>query len=48
MILRDVNGNTVTSDIKDWIIKKNSLRQKLPYKEIVKKLKNTKFYHKLD
>merc|ERR1711991_459219 len=36
MILRDVNGNTVTSDIKDWIIKKNSLRQKLPYKEIVK------------
>lgn len=48
MILRDVNGNTVTSDIKDWIIKKNSLKQKLPYKEIIKKLKNTKFYHKLD
>ena len=46
MILRDVNRDIAINEIKDWIFKKKENRENLMH--VVKKLKEKKFYHKLD
>ncbi len=48
MILRDLNGNKITKDIKEWIYDKKSLQNRPPYIDIFKKFENTQFYHRLD
>ncbi len=48
MMLRDVNGDRVSNEIKNWIYNKNSLRNNYSFKDILDKLEKSPFYHKLD
>ena len=48
MMLRDLDGNKITRDLKDWIINKKLLNTRTPYKDIFKEFENAQFYHRLD
>ncbi len=47
MILRDIEGDNVTEEIKKWIVKRKIKKQN-DFSEIIKKLKNADYYHILD
>jgi len=48
MILRDINGDEITKDIKDWVYDKNSFKNNTKFQNLHKMLTETEFYHKLD
>ena len=48
MILRDINGNEITEDIKNWVYNKNSYNKNFKFQILLEKLTETQFYHKLD
>ncbi len=47
MILRDIEGDNITEEIKKWIVKRKIKKQN-DFSEIIKKLKNADYYHILD
>ncbi len=48
MILRDIDGDRITWEIKEWIINKERVINFQTFKNVVNRLKNAKFYHRLD
>ena len=48
MILRDLNGDQITEDLKNWIIGKEYDSSNSSFNDILKQIENTKFYHRLD
>ncbi len=48
MILRDINGNEIANDIKDWIKKENKENNFKSISKIITKLEDSNFYHRLD
>ena len=48
MILRDIDGDRITWEIKEWIINKERVINFQTFKNVVNRLKSTKFYHRLD
>ena len=48
MILRDLNGDQITEDLKNWVIGKEYDSSKSSFSDILKQIENTKFYHRLD
>ena len=48
MILRDIDGNKITNDIKDWIKKEKKINNLKSISKIIKKLEDSNYYHRLD
>ena len=48
MILRDIDGNKITNDIKDWIKKEKKINNSKSISKIIKKLEDSNYYHRLD
>lgn len=48
MILRDLDGNRVTNEIKDWIVDPKSITSKSSFNNAISKISNEPFYHRLD
>ena len=48
MILRDIDGDRITWEIKEWIINKERVINFQTFKDVVNRLKSNKFYHRLD
>ncbi len=48
MILRDIDGDRVSREIKEWIIKKNEVKNLSSFKNVIQRLENLKFFHILD
>ena len=48
MILRDIDGVRVTREIKEWIVKKKSIKHLYSFSNSLERLKKSNFYHKLD
>ena len=48
MILRDLNGDQITEDLKNWVIGKGIDPSNPNFSDILKQIENTKFYHRLD
>ena len=48
MILRDINGNRVTREIKEWIFKNKNLDYFYSFQNSLTKLRNSEFHHRLD
>ena len=48
MILRDLDGNNITKDIKDWIFEIKNIEENVNFKDVLKIFENTHFYHRLD
>ena len=48
MILRDLDGDNITKDIKDWILERKKIEENENFKDVLKIFENTKFYHRLD
>ena len=48
MMLRDLDGDSVSKDIKDWILEEKNIKKSLTFLDVLKIFENTKFYHRLD
>ena len=48
MILRDLNGDQITEDLKNWVIGKEYDSSNSSFIDILKQIENTEFYHRLD
>ena len=48
MILRDLNGDQITEDLKNWVIEKEYDSSNSSFSDILKQIENTEFYHRLD
>ncbi len=48
MILRDIDGNRVTREIKEWILKNENLDDLYSFQNSLVKLRNSEFHHRLD
>jgi len=48
MILRDLNGDQITEDLKNWVIGKEYDSSNSSFSDILKQIENTEFYHRLD
>ena len=48
MILRDLNGDKITEDLKNWVIGKEYDSSNSSFSDILKQIENTEFYHRLD
>ncbi len=48
MILRDIDGNKITNDIKDWIKKENKKNSSTSISKIITKLEDSNYFHRLD
>ena len=48
MILRDLNGDQITEDLKNWVIEKEYDSSSSTLSDILKQIENTEFYHRLD
>ena len=48
MILRDLNGDQITEDLKNWVIGKEYDSINSSFIDILKQIENTEFYHRLD
>ena len=48
MILRDLNGDQITEDLKNWVIEKEYDSSSSSFSDILKQIENTEFYHRLD
>ncbi len=48
MILRDLEGDNITKDIRDWILARKNIEENENFKDVLKIFENTKFYHRLD
>ena len=48
MLLRDIDGNRITREIKEWIFNRERVETFNSFKNNVERLKSAPFYHKLD
>ena len=48
MILRDLNGDQITEDLKNWVIGQKYDLSNSSFSVILKQIENTEFYHRLD
>ncbi|MEE2694811.1 MAG: alpha/beta fold hydrolase [Pseudomonadota bacterium] len=48
MMLRDVQGNDITRELKEWIFNKKIVENFYSFRNIEKRLRNARFYHRLD
>ena len=48
MILRDLQGDNITKDIRDWILGRKNIEENENFKDVLKIFENTEFYHRLD
>ena len=48
MILRDLQGENITKDIRDWILGRKNIEENENFKDVLKIFENTEFYHRLD
>ena len=48
MMLRDLQGNDVTRELKEWIFDKKIVENFYSFKNIEERLRNNEFYHRLD
>ena len=48
MILRDLDGDRISREIKEWILDNNSTIDFHTSRNVIQKLENTIFFHKLD
>ena len=48
MMLRDIQGDFISREIKEWIFDKDSVLNLKSFTNSLKELQNKKFYHILD
>ena len=48
MLLRDIDGDRITREIKEWIFDRQSVSTLNSFRNNIHRLKNSSFFHKLD